>query len=51
MDLRAGAAMVIAGLSAEGSTCIENIDHIERGYENIVGKLSSLGAYINLEEN
>lgn len=50
VDLRAGAAMIIAGLSAEGSTCIENIDHIERGYENIVGKLSNLGASISLQE-
>ena len=46
VDLRAGAAVVIAGLIAEGTTCIENINHIERGYEDIVGKLSNLGADI-----
>ncbi len=45
-DLRAGAAMVIAGLSAEGVTEIEDIDHIDRGYENIVEKLTALGADI-----
>lgn len=45
-DLRGGAAMVIAGLAAYGQTIIENIYHIERGYENIVGKLCSLGADI-----
>ena len=50
IDLRAGAAMILAGLSAEGTTCIENIKHIERGYENIVGKLSNLGANIELIE-
>jgi len=44
--LRAGAAVIIAGLIADGQTRIENISHIERGYENIVGKLSNLGADI-----
>ncbi|MDR1927731.1 MAG: UDP-N-acetylglucosamine 1-carboxyvinyltransferase, partial [Oscillospiraceae bacterium] len=38
-DLRAGAAMVIAGLAAQGTTEIEDIDYIDRGYEDIVGKL------------
>ena len=46
VDLRAGAAMIIAGLSAEGTTCIENVSYIHRGYENIVGKLSNLGANV-----
>ena len=46
VDLRAGAAMVIAGLSADGTTVISNIGTIERGYENIIGKLSSVGADI-----
>lgn len=46
LDLRAGAAMIIAGLAASGTTVIENVKHIERGYENIVEKLSSLGADI-----
>ena len=45
-DLRAGAALVIAGLAAEGTTKVENIHFIERGYENIVGKLIGLGANI-----
>lgn len=46
LDLRAGAAMVIAGLAASGTTIIENVKHIERGYENIIEKLSNLGADI-----
>ena len=46
VDLRAGAAMIIAGLSAEGPTEIEEIDHIDRGYENVVEKFSDLGADI-----
>lgn len=46
VDLRAGAAMIIAGLSAEGITEIEEIDHIDRGYENVVEKFSALGADI-----
>jgi len=45
-DLRAGAAMVIAGLCACGVTVVEDIHHIERGYENLVGKLRGLGADI-----
>jgi UDP-N-acetylglucosamine 1-carboxyvinyltransferase len=45
-DLRAGAALVIAGLCADGVTQIENIQQIERGYENIEGKLRDLGADI-----
>lgn len=45
-DLRAGAAMVIAALMAHGTTEIENIHFIERGYEDIVGKLSGVGADI-----
>ena len=50
MDLRAGAAMVIAGLAAEGTTEIGNIRYIERGYEDIVKKLTRLGADITLVE-
>jgi len=46
IDLRAGAAMVVAGLCAKGITTIENIHYIERGYENIIEKLSNLGADI-----
>ncbi len=45
-DLRAGAAMVIAGLIAEGKTEVYNIEHILRGYENIVEKFKKLGANI-----
>lgn len=47
-DLRAGAAMVIAGLCAKGTTEIEDIHYIERGYENFVGKLRGLGADISI---
>lgn len=45
-DLRGGAALILAGLAAEGSTIIDNIKHIERGYENIDEILSLLGAKI-----
>ena len=45
-DLRAGAALVIAALGAKGITEIENTSYIERGYEDIVGKLTGLGARI-----
>jgi UDP-N-acetylglucosamine 1-carboxyvinyltransferase len=45
-DLRAGAAMVVAGLVAEGRTEISNIDHIDRGYEKLEEKLINLGAVI-----
>lgn len=50
-DLRAGAAMVIAGLIAEGTTVVDEIDHILRGYENIVEKLTNVGAKIEIEES
>lgn len=46
LDLRAGAAMIIAGLAARGRTEIEDIHFIERGYDDIVGKLRSVGADI-----
>jgi len=49
-DLRAGAAMVIAALAAEGTTTIEDAHYIERGYENIIGKLTALGAQIRRVE-
>ena len=45
-DLRAGAALVAAGLAAEGVTIIRDVEHILRGYENIVEKLSNVGAKI-----
>ena len=49
-DLRAGAAMVVAALMADGTSEIEEIGHIERGYENIVEKLRGLGAEISKVE-
>ena len=49
-DLRAGASLVIAGLIAEGKTIIENADYILRGYENLIEKLTNVGAKISLEE-
>jgi len=49
-DLRAGAAMVIAGLIASGKTYIEEIEYIERGYENIIEKFEKLGANIKKVE-
>ncbi|MCL1906211.1 MAG: UDP-N-acetylglucosamine 1-carboxyvinyltransferase, partial [Clostridiales bacterium] len=49
-DLRAGAAMIVAALAAEGVTSIGNVHHIERGYENICGKLAAVGAGIKVVE-
>ena len=46
IDLRAGAAVVIAGLAAEGKTEVSNVKYIDRGYEDFVGKLQRLGADI-----
>ncbi|MBE6686964.1 MAG: UDP-N-acetylglucosamine 1-carboxyvinyltransferase [Ruminococcaceae bacterium] len=46
VDLRAGAAMIIAGLATSGKTEIEDIHFIERGYDNVVGKLAAVGASI-----
>lgn len=46
-DLRAGAALVCAALGAEGDTEITGVEHIDRGYEDIVGKLQGLGACID----
>jgi UDP-N-acetylglucosamine 1-carboxyvinyltransferase len=43
-DIRAGAALVLAGLRAEGETVVHDAEHIDRGYEDFVGKLTSLGA-------
>ena len=47
-DLRAGAAMVVAGMCARGVTEVEDVHYIERGYENFVGKLCALGADIRI---
>lgn len=49
-DLRAGAAVCIAGLCARGETVVEDVTYIERGYENFVGKLKSIGADIRIVE-
>lgn len=49
-DLRAGAALVAAGLKAEGKTTITNVEHILRGYEQIVEKLTQVGAKITIKE-
>lgn len=46
LDVRAGAAMIIAGLAAEGQTVVENVEEIERGYEDIVKRLKGVGANI-----
>jgi UDP-N-acetylglucosamine 1-carboxyvinyltransferase len=43
-DIRAGAALVLAGLRAEGETVVHGAEHVDRGYEGLVGKLASLGA-------
>ncbi len=48
-DLRAGAAMIVAALAAEGETTIGQVEHIYRGYEDIIGKLQSVGAKIRVE--
>ena len=45
-DVRAGMAMVIAALCAEGTSCIRNVYQIERGYEHLVDRLKALGAVI-----
>ncbi|CDF11996.1 uDP-N-acetylglucosamine 1-carboxyvinyltransferase [Mycoplasma sp. CAG:776] len=49
-DLRGGAALVLAGLTAEGITTINDVEHILRGYENIDKKLTSVGAKIEIRE-
>jgi len=45
-DIRAGAAMVVAGLAAQGTTTITGVEHIDRGYDDLVGRLRSVGAHI-----
>ena len=50
-DLRAGAALVMAGLAAQGTTEVLDIDRIERGYEHFVDKLTRLGAKIQRAES
>ena len=48
-DLRAGAALVLAGLIAEGTTVVSNAEIIDRGYEDLVQKLKAVGAEIERE--
>jgi UDP-N-acetylglucosamine 1-carboxyvinyltransferase len=50
LDIRAGAGMVLAGLVANGRTVISDVHHIDRGYDNLVGKLRDLGAQISNTE-
>jgi len=45
-DIRAGAALVVAGLAAEGETSVSGVHHIDRGYDDLVGRLAALGANI-----
>ena len=49
-DLRGGAALVLAGLYAKGTTIVENAEYILRGYENLEEKLKKLGAKIKIEK-
>ena len=48
-DLRGGASVLVAGLIAEGTTTITNIEHILRGYDKIIQKLTNIGAKITIE--
>jgi UDP-N-acetylglucosamine 1-carboxyvinyltransferase len=45
-DIRAGAALVVAGLAADGETAVSGVHHVDRGYDDLVGRLASLGADI-----
>ena len=45
-DIRAAAAMVLAGLVAEGETTVSGLDHVDRGYDDLAGRLASLGANV-----
>lgn len=49
-DVRAGTCLLLAGLMAEGSTCITGVDHIERGYEDVIGSFRSIGAKVSMRE-
>jgi UDP-N-acetylglucosamine 1-carboxyvinyltransferase len=49
-DIRAGAALVVAGLGADGETIVSEADHVDRGYEDLVGKLAAVGARITRDE-
>ena len=45
-DIRAGAALVVAGLAADGETSVTGVHHVDRGYDDLVGRLAALGADI-----
>jgi UDP-N-acetylglucosamine 1-carboxyvinyltransferase len=49
LDIRAGAAMVVAALAADGETAIEDMYHVDRGYEELEAKLTGLGAVVRRE--
>jgi UDP-N-acetylglucosamine 1-carboxyvinyltransferase len=49
-DIRAGAALVVGGICADGETTVYDVGHIERGYEDFVAKLEALNADISVEE-
>ncbi|MDR6550192.1 UDP-N-acetylglucosamine 1-carboxyvinyltransferase [Paenibacillus qinlingensis] len=49
-DVRAGTCLLLAGLAAEGNTCITGIEHIERGYEDVIGSFQSIGAKLSMRE-
>lgn len=49
LDIRAGAAMVIAGLAAEGTTIVEDLEHVDRGYQDLEAKLLAIGADVHRE--
>ena len=50
-DIRAGVALLIAAMSAEGRSIIQNVEQIDRGYQNIDGRLNALGAKIRRLDN
>ena len=50
-DLRGGAALVLAGLVAQGSTVVRKFENIQRGYEDMIGKLNRCGAKLELLSN
>ena len=50
-DIRAGAALLVAGLGAEGETVLSDVHHIDRGYDDIVGKLSAVGASVERRDD
>ncbi|MFD0672610.1 UDP-N-acetylglucosamine 1-carboxyvinyltransferase [Cohnella sp. GCM10027633] len=49
-DVRAGTCLILAGLAAEGRTCITGVEHIERGYEDVVGSFQAIGAKLSMRE-